>query len=59
MDLSTANVATVVSLLVAAVGAFVVVVHPETLSFSEYLDDIKFLIGGLAVGRGLASAGRN
>lgn len=50
--------ATVVALLLAAVGAVVCIVHPETLSFSDYLDQMKFLIGGLAVGRGIAVAGK-
>lgn len=54
-DLSTANVATIVSLLLAVVGALVVIIQPETLDFSTYLDDMKFLIGGLAVGRGIAA----
>lgn len=58
MTLDTVNVATIAALLMAVVGAIVVVVHPETLSFDQYLEQMKFLFGGLAVGRGLASAGR-
>lgn len=56
MDLSTANVATIVSLLLAAAGAIVVIVHPETLTFDQYFENMKFLIGGLAIGRGIAAA---
>ena len=58
MELNTPNVATIVALLLAAVGAVICIVHPETLTFDAYLDDMKFLIGGLAVGRGLAVAKR-
>lgn len=58
MDLSTANVATILTLLVAAVGAVIVIVQPSTLDFSTYFDDVKILIAGLAVGRGIAVAGK-
>jgi hypothetical protein len=59
MELSTANVATILVLLLAAVGAVVVITNPDTLSFQDYLEQMKVLVGGLAVGRGIAAAGRS
>ena len=60
------NVATVlvacIVVLVAGVGGVIVIVHPETLSFSDYADKLKDLaigVGILGVGRGIASAGNS
>lgn len=58
-DLSTANVATILVVLLVLAGCVVAVVHPETLSFDQLLDKAGPLVGGLAVGRGLATIGRN
>lgn len=50
------HVATLVAVLLVLAGCVIAIVHPETLSFSQLLDDAKYLIGLLAVGRGLAAA---
>lgn len=45
-----------IALLVVLVGGIVVITHPETLTFNQYLDQLtKALIAlaGLAVGRGI------
>jgi hypothetical protein len=51
----------IVLVIVAGVGGAVTILQPSTLSFGEYVDALKTLVLGvgiLAVGRGLASAGR-
>ena len=65
MNLDTSNVATilvaVLVLIVAGVGGAVVIVHPDTLSFKQYVDALTALavaVGILGVGRGLAKRGR-
>jgi flagellar biosynthesis component FlhA len=56
------NVATVLVavlvVIVAVVGGVVVIVHPDTLSFKQYVDALSKLaigVGVLGVGRGLAA----
>ena len=47
-------------LVVALTGALVVIIHPETLSFSAYLDRMQEFakaLGLLAIGRGVLGAG--
>lgn len=63
--LDVANVATVLVLIYAVVGAALVVLsavaHPDpklALSFSDYLSQMAIATGGLAVGRGLAAKKR-
>lgn len=58
MDLSTANVATILTLVLVVVGAVTVITNPQTLSFADYLDQMKVLVGGLAIGRGIMAAGK-
>lgn len=60
MSFTTWGPATVLLVLVAvivvAVGGVVTITHPETLSFSDYLDDLKqlgFAIAGLGGARAL------
>lgn len=53
MNLTTSAVATVIVALIALVGGIVVVVHPETLSFAEYVKNVGIAAGLLAIGRGL------
>lgn len=53
--LDTKNVATFLVVVLALVGGVVTIVHPETLSFSTYLDKLGPYVAGLAVGRGIAS----
>lgn len=57
---------TVLMILVAVIavvaGGVVVVVHPESLSFDAYLDDLKAFavaLAGLGVGRGILGAGQH
>lgn len=58
--LSSANpIVTIIAVIIALAGAIVVIVNPETLSFKEYLDQMKYLLGFVAVGRGLAAIGSN
>lgn len=65
MKLDTANVATILVLVYAVLGAFLVVIsavsHPDPevrLTFNAYLESMAIAAGGLAVGRGLASRKR-
>lgn len=62
MKLDTANVATILVLVYAIVGALVVVLsvlgHVDAevrLTFNQYLESMAIAAGGLAVGRGLAA----
>lgn len=51
-----------VAVIAVVAGGVVVVVHPETLAFDEYLDDLKSLavaLAGLGVGRGILGAGQH
>lgn len=56
--LTTANIATAIVLLIALVGGIVVLVHPATLSFDQYVKNVGIAAGLLAVGRGLDSHSR-
>lgn len=47
--------ASIITVLGALVGGVLVIVHPETLSFSEYLKDLGLLAGGSGL-LGLARA---
>ncbi len=47
--------ATLIVVLIALVGGLVVILHPETLSFAEYVRNVGVAAGLLAVGRGLAA----
>lgn len=65
MKLDVVNVATILVLVYAAVGAILVLlsaaihVDPKlALSFSDYLSHMSIAAGGLAVGRGLAARKR-
>lgn len=53
MNLTTQAVATIIVALIALVGAVVVIVHPETLSFEDYVKNVGIAAGLLAIGRGL------
>jgi len=55
MTLDTANVATIIVALLVFTGCVVCVLNPDTLSFSALLDNVGPMVGGLAVGRGLAA----
>jgi hypothetical protein len=47
--------------LVAIIGGVVVIVHPETLNFERYLNDLEkfaLALGVVGVGKGIASSGR-
>jgi len=59
LDLNTINFATIAAGILLLVGGLVCIVNPDTLTFQQYLDDVWPLIGGVAVGRGIASAKRN
>lgn len=59
MNLDTINIATILVGLLVLVGCIICVVHPETLTYQQLLDDAGPLVGGLAVGRGLATGLRN
>lgn len=56
MTLDTANVATLIVAALVLCGVVIAIVHPETLSYKELLDDAGPMIGLLAVGRGLAAS---
>jgi hypothetical protein len=65
LNLDAANVATLLVLVYAGLGAVVVVlsiitsVDPKlALSFDQYLQSMAVAAGGLAVGRGLAARKR-
>lgn len=51
-------VVTIIAVILALAGAVVVIVNPASLSFEEYLDAMKWLLGFLAVGRGIATLGK-
>lgn len=54
MDHLTTNaVATIIVALIALIGGIVVIVHPETLSFEDYVKNVGIAAGLLAIGRGL------
>lgn len=60
-DLSKANIATALVLIIALAGAVLVIVsavgHPDPairLTFKEYIQDMAIAVGLLAVGRGVA-----
>ena len=53
MNLKTIPVATLIVLVVAIAGAVVTIVHPETLSFANYVKNVGVAAGLLAIGRGL------
>lgn len=62
MNLETANIATILVLVYAVVGAVLVIlsavahVDPKlALSFKAYLEQMAIAAAGLAIGRGLAS----
>lgn len=52
------SVTTIIVVIVVLAGAVVSIVNPDTLPFKDYLIDIAPLVGGLAVGRGIAVHGR-
>lgn len=54
--LEAAPVATILAVILAVTGAVVVVTGHYT--FPQYLDDMKTLVGLLAVGRGAAAVGK-
>lgn len=56
VDLSTANVATILVLIYALVGGVSVIA--DGIAFREYLESMTVATAGLAVGRGLASRNR-
>ncbi len=53
--LETFPVATLIVAIIAIAGAVLVIVHPETLTFAEYVRNVGVAAGLLAVGRGLAA----
>lgn len=55
INLAAIPVATIIVIIAAIAGAVVVVAHPETLSFDQYLKALGPAVGLLAVGRGLDS----
>lgn len=53
------NVVTLVALILATVGALVVISGSDAhYHFPQYMDDMKWLLGALGIGRGIASLGR-
>lgn len=48
----------IITLVLVVTGAVVVIVHPETLSFQDYLTACAPLVGLVAVGRGLHENGK-
>jgi hypothetical protein len=57
-SLDTINLASILVALFAVVGALLTILHPETLSYKDYLLYMSPMVGGLSVGRGIASHGR-
>lgn len=53
--LDNAPVATILTVIGAVVGGVVVITHPETLNFSDYIKDLGILAGGSGL-LGLARA---
>lgn len=52
----------VLTAIVVLVGGAVVIVHPDTLTFQQYLDALKttaLAVAGTAVGRGILGAGKH
>jgi hypothetical protein len=52
----------VVAVIAMGIGGAVVVVNPDTLTFQQYLDDLKtfaLAVAGLAGARGILGAGRS
>lgn len=47
--LDSLPVATILTVLVAIVGGVIAVLHPETLSFSGYCQDVGIAAGGFGV----------
>jgi|tagenome__1003787_1003787.scaffolds.fasta_scaffold17478381_2 ABC-type transporter Mla maintaining outer membrane lipid asymmetry permease subunit MlaE len=48
-------VVTIIAVIITIAGALVTIINPAALSFEEYLDAMKWLLGLLAVGRGVAT----
>lgn len=53
--LATTHVATILVVIFAIVGGAMTVIHPDQLSFADYLNDMSIAVAGLGVGRGLMS----
>jgi hypothetical protein len=58
IDLNTINVATIITIILAIAGGVVCIVQPSTLTFDQYLEQMKYLIGLVGIGRGIAAAKR-
>jgi hypothetical protein len=52
------NVATLIVVALVLAGCVIAIVHPETLAYVDLLKYAGPLVGGLAVGRGIAAHGR-
>jgi hypothetical protein len=55
MNLAAIPVATIIVIVIATAGAIVVVAHPGTLSFVNYVKYVGVAAGLLGIGRGLDS----
>lgn len=53
--LSTSHVATILVIILAVVGGVVAIIHPASLSFASYLNDMVIAVGALGIGRGLGA----
>lgn len=56
--LTNGPLASIITVVLALVGGAVVIIHPETLSFDEYLTAMAPLVGLVAVGRGIHANGK-
>jgi hypothetical protein len=55
MQLAALPVATILIVIFAIVGGVICLVHPETLSFDQYIKYMAVGVGLLGIGRGLDS----
>lgn len=53
MNLATIPLASIIILVLAIAGAVVVIVHPATLDFAQYVKFVGIAAGILGIGRGL------
>jgi len=55
LDLAAIPVATIIVIVIAITGGIVVITHPETLSFGNFVKYVGVAAGLLGIGRGLDS----
>jgi len=55
----TTILAVIVTTVIVGVGGAIAIIHPETLSFSEYVQDVGIGVGGATAGLGVLGIARS